>query len=71
MPLDEEKDSVKISVGHNIYGKKSTFDVGAEMKKLGGGGHKSVGGASVRKEEADEIVKRIIQEINDWEGAGK
>ena len=67
MPLDEDRDSVKISVGHNIYGKKSTFDVGAEMKKLGGGGHKPVGGASVKKEEADEIVKRIIKEINEWE----
>ncbi|MCX6772957.1 MAG: hypothetical protein NTV88_04270 [Candidatus Micrarchaeota archaeon] len=71
MPLDEEKDSVKLSVGHNIYGKKSTYDVGAAMKKLGGGGHKPVGGASVSKEQTDEIVQRIIQEINDWEGAGK
>jgi len=68
MPLDEEKDSVKLSVGHNIYGKKSTYDVGAAMKRVGGGGHRSVGGASVPKAEADEIVKRIIQEINDWKG---
>ncbi|VVB99594.1 Uncharacterised protein [uncultured archaeon] len=67
MPLDDEKDSVKLSVGHNIYGHKSTFDVGAAMKKLGGGGHRPVGGASVAKDEVDEIVKKLIREINDWE----
>lgn len=68
MPLDEDRDSVKLSVGHNIYGKKSAFDVGTAMKKLGGGGHRSVGGASVAKEEADEIVKKLIKEINEWVG---
>lgn len=68
MPLDEDKDSVKLSVGHNVYCKKSDFDVGAEMKKIGGGGHHQVGGASVKKEEADAIVKRLIERINAWEG---
>ena len=67
MPLDEDKNSVKLSVGHNIYGKKSTFDVGAAMKKIGGGGHRPVGGASVKKEEAEALALKIIAEINEWQ----
>ena len=67
MPIDEENGTVKISVGHNIYGKKTTFDVGAAMKKIGGGGHRPVGGATVKADEAETIVKKIIAEINEWE----
>jgi hypothetical protein len=69
MPEDEEKGSVKLSVGHNIYGKKSAFDVGAAMKKVGGGGHRSVGGASVKKEDAERIAMLLVKEINDFCGA--
>lgn len=65
MPEGEDKDTVKISVGHNIFSrKKCEFDVGAAMKKIGGGGHRPVGGASVKKEEAEAIAKKIIGEIN-------
>ena len=66
MPLseNEDKDTVKISVGHNIYGKKCGFDVGAAMKRIGGGGHRSVGGASVKKEEAEALAKKLAEEIN-------
>ena len=64
----EDKESAKISVGHNIYGKKSEFDVGAAMKAIGGGGHRSVGGASVKKEEAEALAKKIIASINEFEG---
>ncbi|MFA6489550.1 MAG: hypothetical protein WCT52_02610 [Candidatus Micrarchaeia archaeon] len=71
MPLseNEDKDTVKISVGHNIYGKKCGYDVGAAMKKIGGGGHKPVGGASVKKDDAEAIAKRLVKEINDFEAA--
>lgn len=71
MPLsdNEDKDTVKISVGHNIYGKKCGFDVGAAMKKIGGGGHRPVGGASVKKGDAEAIAKRLVKEINDYEAA--
>ena len=64
LPLDEEDGTVKISVGHNIYGKKCAFDVGAAMKKIGGGGHRPVGGATVKKEDAEAIAKRLIDGIN-------
>lgn len=65
MPEREDDEMVKISVGHNIYhSPKSSFDVGAAMKMIGGGGHRSVGGASVRKEEAEEIAKLLVARIN-------
>ncbi|MFA5106503.1 MAG: hypothetical protein WC506_06115 [Candidatus Micrarchaeia archaeon] len=67
MPLDEGKDDAKISVGHNIYGKKSEFNVGEAMRRIGGGGHRPVGGATVKKEAAYEIAMRIAKEINDFE----
>jgi len=65
MPEKEDKDSMKISVGHNIYGTKCEFDVGAAMKAIGGGGHRSVGGANVKKEEAEALAKKIITMINE------
>jgi hypothetical protein len=66
MPADEEAGTVKISVGHNIYGEKCGYDVGAAMKKIGGGGHRSVGGATVKIEEAEAIARRLAKEINEW-----
>jgi len=68
MPEKEDKEHVKLSVGHNIYHEpKCGFDVGAKMLAIGGGGHRSVGGASVRKEEAEALARKIIGEINEWE----
>jgi len=66
MPIDEEAGTVKVSVGHNIYGEKCGYDVGAAMKRIGGGGHRSVGGASVKKEDAEAIAARLAKEINEW-----
>jgi hypothetical protein len=67
MPQKEDDEMVKISVGHNVYGAKSAFDVGAAMKRIGGGGHMAVGGASVKKEEAEKIANALIDEINAFE----
>ncbi|MFA5929857.1 MAG: hypothetical protein WC861_03155 [Candidatus Micrarchaeia archaeon] len=69
MPEKEDKESAKISVGHNIYGIKCGFDVGAAMKRIGGGGHRSVGGASVKKEEAEALAKKLVADINAFEAA--
>jgi len=69
MPEKEDREHVKLSVGHNIYHEpKCGFDVGAAMKAIGGGGHRPVGGASVKKDEAAGIAKRIINDINEFEG---
>ncbi|MCX8195276.1 MAG: hypothetical protein N3G22_04195 [Candidatus Micrarchaeota archaeon] len=66
MPEIEEKGMVKISVGNNLFGEQCGFDVGAAMKRIGGGGHKGVGGARVKSEEAEAIAKRLVEEINDF-----
>lgn len=65
MPVDEEAGTAKISVGHNVYGEKCGFDVGMAMKKLGGGGHRGVGGASVKKDEAEALAEKLVKEINE------
>lgn len=71
MPQKEDKNIVKVSVGHNIYGKKCEFDVGAAMKRIGGGGHRAVGGATVKSDEAEKLAHVIIDEINRYcEGEG-
>lgn len=68
MPERENKDMVKLSVGHNIYrAKKSEFDVGAAMRKMGGGGHKPVGGASVKLEDAEKLAMEVIRQVNEFE----
>ncbi len=67
MPEKENDDTLKISVGHNIYGKKSAFNVGEAMKRIGGGGHAPVGGASVKKEWAEKIAKMLVDEINKFQ----
>ncbi len=64
MPIDEEDGTVKLSVGHNVFGKKSEFDVGAAMKRLGGGGHRGVGGAKLLAQDAEAAAKKVIGEIN-------
>jgi len=67
MPEKDDTDSMKISVGHNIYhAPKCEFDVGAAMKAIGGGGHRSVGGASVKKDGAEALAKKLVREINDF-----
>ena len=37
------------------------------MKKIGGGGHKPVGGASVMKDDAEAIAKKLIEDVNAFE----
>ncbi|PIT84346.1 hypothetical protein COU37_03685 [Candidatus Micrarchaeota archaeon CG10_big_fil_rev_8_21_14_0_10_45_29] len=69
MPEREGKDFVKISAGHNIYGKKCELNVGEMMKKYGGGGHRAVGGASLPKEIAEEAAMEMVAKINKFEEA--
>ena len=67
MPEREDKERVKLSVGHNIYHEpRCGFDVGAAMKALGGGGHRPVGGASVKKEDAEALARKVMDSINEW-----
>ena len=53
-----------ISVGHSIINRTSRVNVGSLMLKFGGGGHKQVGACQVKYEEADNVVKELLQVIN-------
>ncbi|MCX8197058.1 MAG: hypothetical protein N3G80_01945 [Candidatus Micrarchaeota archaeon] len=65
LPGEEDGVHIKISAGHNVYGAKSNFNIGKAMKEMGGGGHFAVGGAKVRKEEAEKLAMDLIKKINE------
>lgn len=64
MPYEEGSDFVKISAGHNVYCPESQFNIGTAMKELGGGGHRTVGGAKVKKEDAERLALELVDQIN-------
>jgi oligoribonuclease NrnB/cAMP/cGMP phosphodiesterase (DHH superfamily) len=53
-----------ISIGHSIINRTSPVDVGSLALKFGGGGHKQVGSCQVVREDADDVVKKLLQVIN-------
>ena len=55
---------VMISIGHSIINRTSSVDVGSLALKYGGGGHKQVGTCQVPYEEADTVLKEILEAIN-------
>ena len=54
-----------ISVGYNIFNTSSKVNVGALMKKYGGGGHRVVGSCRVDPNDADRAVKEILEAIQE------
>ncbi len=54
---------VGISVGHNVFNKTCKVDIGALMKKYGGGGHFGVGGCRVKRIDSDKVIGEIIGEL--------
>jgi oligoribonuclease NrnB/cAMP/cGMP phosphodiesterase (DHH superfamily) len=60
----KDKQFALISVGHSIINRTSDVDVGSLMLKYGGGGHKRVGTCQIAYEDADEIIYKILQVVN-------
>ena len=56
-----------IAVGHSIFNKTSTVDVGKAMAKHGGGGHQVVGTCQVPHEDADAVIEELIANFNSHE----
>ncbi|HEX9878748.1 MAG TPA: exopolyphosphatase [Candidatus Binatia bacterium] len=54
-----------ISVGYNIFNTTSKVNVGALMKKYGGGGHRVVGSCRVAQADADQAVKEVLEAIQE------
>ena len=58
------KEGTRLSLARNIFvEKKTSINIGALMKKYGGGGHENVGGTTL-KNEAERKIGEIIAEVN-------
>jgi len=62
-PNDDSR--VQISVGHSIFNKTCKVPVGDLMAKYGGGGHKGAGTCRPKKEEADQVLREILDVLKE------
>jgi oligoribonuclease NrnB/cAMP/cGMP phosphodiesterase (DHH superfamily) len=63
--LKWEPDKVKFSCGENIFEQLNAVDIGALMQRYGGGGHKVAGGCSVLRENKDDVVRQLLETLNE------
>ena len=61
------KEFVAISVGYSIFNRTATVDVGSLMLRYGGGGHKKVGTCQVPYNDADKVLKELIDACLQYE----
>ena len=59
----EEKEKVKINVGHSVINRSCAVDVGSLMMEYGGGGHVGAGSCSVYADTADDVVYDIVERL--------
>lgn len=64
----EDRQKVIVSVGHSIFNPTCRVNVGRMLAKFGGGGHAGAGATSIRKDQADEYIPRIIDLLARNEG---
>jgi nanoRNase/pAp phosphatase (c-di-AMP/oligoRNAs hydrolase) len=57
------KQNVVFAVGHSIINRGSRTNVGKLMLKYGGGGHEKVGTCQVAYEEADKVLKEMVEQM--------
>ncbi len=55
---------VVMACGHSIINRTSNIDVGSLMLQYGGGGHKKVGTCQVPSDVADQILERLVAQMN-------
>lgn len=55
--------NISFAVGKSIFDRSHNADIGKIMLKYGGGGHKAAGTCQVSHEEADEVLKDLILEL--------
>lgn len=60
-----KKMNTVITVGHSILNRTSRTDVGRLMLAHGGGGHRQVGTCQVPNDQADRIIKEILEQVAD------
>lgn len=62
--VNGRNDNIAIMIGKSIINRNSDFDIGKCCLEYGGGGHKNAGTCQVSKENADKVIKEIIDKIN-------
>ena len=61
----KNKQNTVFACGKSIFNKTSNTNVGELMLKYGGGGHKNAGTCQVDNDKAEEVLKELIQQINE------
>jgi nanoRNase/pAp phosphatase (c-di-AMP/oligoRNAs hydrolase) len=59
--IDGKSKNCVITVGYSVLKKTATVDVGSMVLKYGGGGHKQVGTCQVGVEDAERVIKEIVE----------
>jgi len=61
----QRPNTTAISVGYNIFNSTSKVNVGALLKRFGGGGHRVVGSCRVPDSEAEKAIAQIFEAIKE------
>jgi len=59
-----KKQNTVFATGKSIFDRSSKTNVGALMLKYGGGGHHAAGTCQVENDQADDVLKELIEKIN-------
>jgi nanoRNase/pAp phosphatase (c-di-AMP/oligoRNAs hydrolase) len=54
-----------LTIGQSILNKTCKSDIGALCLKYGGGGHHVVGTCQVPNEDADRVIKEVIEALRE------
>ncbi|MFC1671472.1 exopolyphosphatase [Spirochaetota bacterium] len=60
----EDREKVIVSLGHNIFYKKSKVNIGELMSQYGGGGHFGAGSCNFHVDKAEEYINTIIKKLD-------
>lgn len=60
-----QKQNVSIACGYSILNRTCTADIGRLMLKYGGGGHKMVGTCQVPYDDANTVIREIVDVLKD------
>ncbi|MBF0467312.1 MAG: exopolyphosphatase [Desulfamplus sp.] len=60
-----QRQNIVMTCGYSIINKTCTTDIGSLMLKYEGGGHKKVGTCQIPIEKADEVLKKLVEQMQD------
>lgn len=59
-----KKQNTAVTIGKSIVNRSSDFDIGELCLRYGGGGHKNAGTCQLDNDKVDELLPRILDELN-------